>query len=115
MRNSATAIAAAISALGLAAPATAATPLSVRDSFRIGTSGTIFCSAQSMATDAVLRGMFDAGYTVTCKDAALPVVLHHNTPNNSISLLWADTTDREDGSKRHALFPRYERHHADRP
>ena len=73
MRNSATAIAAAISALGLAAPATAATPLSVRDSFRIGTSGTIFCSAQSMATDAVLKGMFDAGYTVTCKDAALPV------------------------------------------
>ena len=73
MRNSATAIAAAISALGLAAPANAATPLSVRDSFRIGTSGTIFCSAQSMATDAVLKGMFDAGYTLTCKDAALPV------------------------------------------
>ena len=37
MRNSATAIAAAIAALGLAAPASAATPLSVRDSFRIGT------------------------------------------------------------------------------
>jgi len=73
MRNSATAIAAAIAALGLAAPASAATPLSVRDSFRIGTSGTIFCSAQTLATDAALKGMFDAGYTVTCKDAALPV------------------------------------------
>lgn len=49
------------------------------------------------------------------KDTALPVVLHHNTPNNSISVLWADTTDRDDGLKRRALFPRYERHHVDRP
>ena len=73
MRNKAIAIAAAISTLVLAAPPAAATPLSVRDSFRIGTSGTIFCSAQSLATDAVLKDMFDAGYAVTCRDAALPV------------------------------------------
>ncbi|MEO7571255.1 MAG: hypothetical protein ABIX10_02350 [Acidimicrobiales bacterium] len=49
------------------------------------------------------------------KAAALPLVLHHNTPNNSISPLWADSTDRTGGQNRHALFPRYERHHVDRP
>ena len=48
-------------------------------------------------------------------DAALPLILHHNTPNNSIAPLWADSTDRADGLGRHALFRRYERHHQDRP
>jgi CHAT domain-containing protein len=48
-------------------------PLSVRDSFRIGNAGTIFCSAQSVTTDKALSDMFDAGYSVTCRDAALPV------------------------------------------
>ncbi|HZC37089.1 MAG TPA: CHAT domain-containing protein, partial [Sphingomicrobium sp.] len=66
------AIAAALSCLGVAASAPAAS-LSVRDSFRIGSSGTIFCSAQSVATDPALRSMFDAGYSLTCRDAALPV------------------------------------------
>ena len=49
------------------------------------------------------------------KDASLPVVLFHNTPNNSISILWADTESQPGSSNRCALFPRYERHHADRP
>ena len=57
----------------LAAPAPAATPLSVRDSFRIGDSGTIFCSAQTETSDKALHGMFDMAYSVTCRDAALPV------------------------------------------
>jgi hypothetical protein len=73
MPRTAIAIAAVIS-VGLAAsPATAAPPLSVRDSFRIGSEGTIFCSAQNTATDAALTTMFDAGYSITCRDAALPV------------------------------------------
>jgi CHAT domain-containing protein len=72
MRNTAIAIAAAISGLTVASSAPAV-PLSVRDSFRIGSSGTIFCSAQTLATDSVLKSMFDTGYTVTCRDAALPV------------------------------------------
>jgi CHAT domain-containing protein len=72
MGKAAIAIAAAISALGLAGSAPAV-PLSVRDSFRIGSSGTIFCSAQSVANDPALKTMFDAGYSVTCRDAALPV------------------------------------------
>src|SRR6185312_9795694 len=67
------AIAAAIAALAGAAPSPAATPLSVRDSWRIGSSGTSFCSAQSLTTDSALTGMFDAGYSITCRDAALPV------------------------------------------
>lgn len=57
------------------------------------------------------KGRAPLGYA----DCALPVVLSHNTPNNSVSLLWADTTQEEDSLKRKALFPRYERHHRDRP
>lgn len=37
-------------------------------------------------------------------NCGLPLVLSHNTPNNSLSLLWADT------SKVRALFPRVSRH-----
>lgn len=48
-------------------------------------------------------------------DCALPLIMSHNTPNNSISLLWADTTDEPGSHQRRALFPRYERHHQDRP
>jgi CHAT domain-containing protein len=69
-----TVLAIATAFLGLATAASApAAPLSVRDSFRIGTSGTIFCSAQSTTTDKALSDMFDVGYSVTCRDAALPV------------------------------------------
>jgi hypothetical protein len=46
---------------------------------------------------------------------ALSVVLHHNTPNNSVGLLWADTSERDDGVHRRALFPRRERHNPERP
>ena len=63
---------AASSCIGLAAPA-GAIPLSVRDSFRIGSGGTIFCSAQSVAVDKALEGMFDSGYSLTCRDAASPI------------------------------------------
>lgn len=45
-------------------------------------------------------------------DCALPLVLGHNTPNNSVCLLWAETGP--EGLNRRALFPRYERHHRDR-
>ena len=67
-------IAAIATLAALAAGASApAAPLSVLDSFRIGNTGTVYCSAQSLATDAALTGMFDTGYSVTCRDAALPV------------------------------------------
>jgi hypothetical protein len=57
------------------------------------------------------KGRAPLGYA----DCALPLILAHNTPNNSVSLLWADTTDEPRGLNRLALFPRYERHHRDRP
>ncbi|HLO19032.1 MAG TPA: hypothetical protein VK192_00880 [Sphingomicrobium sp.] len=56
-----------------AAPSAPAAPLSVLDSFRIGNSGSVYCSAQNVSTDKALSGMFDAGYSMTCRDAALPV------------------------------------------
>jgi hypothetical protein len=48
-------------------------------------------------------------------DGRLPLVLAHNTPNNSISLLWADTMGRAGSNNQRALFPRRHRHNAERP
>lgn len=42
-------------------------------------------------------------------DCALPLVLEHNTPNNSIPLLWAETTGKHGPSMR-PLFRRRDRH-----
>ena len=72
MRGTLVASFAALAGLGLSMSASAV-PLSVRDSFRIGSGGTIFCSAQSVITDKALTGMFDAGYSLTCRDAASPI------------------------------------------
>lgn len=41
-------------------------------------------------------------------DCALPIILDHNTPNNSVPLLWADVTD--EGKAMRALFRRRHRH-----
>jgi hypothetical protein len=41
-------------------------------------------------------------------DCGLPLILSHNTPNNSLALLWADTSRAE------ALFPRVSRHREER-
>lgn len=72
MRKPALAIAAALSSLAVATSGGSA-PISVRDNFRVGTGGTIFCSAQSVVNDPALNTMFDVGYSLTCRDAALPV------------------------------------------
>lgn len=42
-------------------------------------------------------------------DCALPLILEHNTPNNSVPILWADTTG-EKGAKMASLFFRRDRH-----
>ena len=73
MSRAAVAIIAAVVGVSGAVASWAGTPLSVRDSWRIGNSGTSFCSAQSMTVDKALTGMFDAGYSITCRDAALAV------------------------------------------
>lgn len=43
-------------------------------------------------------------------DCALPVILDHNTPNNSISLLWAETTGDDGRHPMRPLFRRRDRH-----
>lgn len=59
--------------LSLSLPAIAAEkaqqPLSVRNSFRIGTSG-VTCTAQNAPRDPRLVGIFDRGYRLGCRDAA---------------------------------------------
>jgi hypothetical protein len=64
--------------------------------------------------DHILDDPFKGEAPLGYKQTALPAVLSHNTPNNSVSPLWADTTGRADSLQRRALFPRYERHHPDR-
>ena len=50
-----------------------AVPLSARDSFRIGSGGGGLCTAESLGADRALSGMFDRGYAIVCRDAAVPV------------------------------------------
>ncbi|MGN3975007.1 CHAT domain-containing protein [Tsuneonella sp. SYSU-LHT278] len=45
------------------------TPLSVRNSFRVGTSG-VACTAQNAPSDPRIGGMFDRAYRLSCRDAA---------------------------------------------
>ncbi|NML93447.1 CHAT domain-containing protein [Novosphingobium olei] len=61
-----------LAVLALAMPAMAsakAPPLSIRNSFRIGSSG-VMCTAQNAPADARISGMFDRSYRLTCRDAA---------------------------------------------
>jgi CHAT domain-containing protein len=58
--------------LTAAAPA-AAQPISLRDTFPIGSSSNIVCSGQSSALDPAFGDMFDRGYAMVCRDAAAPV------------------------------------------
>src|SRR5438034_7229793 len=96
MRRLAIAIAAVVTGLAGTVPSSATTPLSVRDSWRIGTSGTSFCSAQSLTIDKALTGMFDAGYSITCRDAALPVgkLYKIKSGGDAEARLAADRADR---------------------
>ncbi len=57
----------------LQVPPAAAQPVAMRDSFRIGSGASVLCTAQSMIADRALVDMFDQGYAITCRDAALPV------------------------------------------
>ena len=66
------ALAAAAVIAGLPAAA-GAVPLSARDSFRIGSGGGVLCTAESLGADRALSGMFDRGYAIVCRDAAVPV------------------------------------------
>ena len=41
---------------------------------------------------------------------ALPLILEHNTPNNSLALLWADTAGENGKHAMRPLFRRRQRH-----
>lgn len=43
-------------------------------------------------------------------ECALPLVLEHNTPNNSVALLWADTAGKDGRHAMRPLFRRRQRH-----
>ncbi|KJU86502.1 hypothetical protein MBAV_001303 [Candidatus Magnetobacterium bavaricum] len=47
------------------------------------------------------------------KDCGLPLVLHHNTPNNSIYPLWNRRAMDDTSISFTPLFIRYERHRSD--
>lgn len=66
--------------LAILAAAAAAQPslasaqsLSTQDSFRIGSATSSLCSAQFLNVDRGLSDMFDRGYTLICRDAAVPI------------------------------------------
>jgi len=61
-------------AIVYAAPAAADDrPISVRDSFPVGTGGETVCTAQVITRDPALVDMFDRGFSILCRDAAAPV------------------------------------------
>ena len=67
-------IAAAAAATLLLLPVPAmAQPVSYRDSFRVGSGAGVLCTAESMVRDPTLVDMFDRGYSIVCRDAAVPV------------------------------------------
>jgi CHAT domain-containing protein len=66
-------LAAAAAAAGPAVAAATAPPISLRDSFRLGSGSGVLCSVESRATDPALKTMFDRGYAIVCRDAAVPV------------------------------------------
>ena len=55
-------------------PATAgAVPLSTRIRSASAAAGGVLCTAESLGADRALTGMFDRGYPIVCRDAAVPV------------------------------------------
>lgn len=65
--------------------------------------------------DSVLTDEHKGSAELGFRDVALPLVLSHNTPNDSVAMLWGDTNAVPESRRFSALFPRYERHHKDRP
>lgn len=81
---------------------------------RVSTTAPEFAQLAEAYYDEIMTDEFKGRAPLGYAGCELPVVLTHNTPNNSVSLLWADTTAEQNGLGRRALFPRYERHHKDR-
>jgi CHAT domain-containing protein len=74
MRRPGCSFLAAVAAAAAASAGAAAEPrISLQDSFRLGSGGGIVCSAESASRDPALKDMFDRGYAIVCRDAAVPV------------------------------------------
>ncbi|MDT9600371.1 CHAT domain-containing protein [Sphingosinicella rhizophila] len=56
-----------------AMPIGAAEPIGMTDTFRIGSEGRSICTAQVTPADRALSDMFDRGYAILCRDAAVSV------------------------------------------
>lgn len=65
----------------------------------------------SIETDSIKKGKTDARWGFAA--CGLPVVLEHNTPNNSVALIWAESDGSASGAKAmRPLFRRRQRHTA---
>jgi CHAT domain-containing protein len=73
IRRGAGMAAVAVAGLFLQLPAATAQSISALDSFRIGSGAGVLCTAQSQLTDPAFTDMFDRGYSLVCRDAAVPV------------------------------------------
>lgn len=63
----------------------------------------------SIETDSIKKGKTDARWGFAA--CGLPLVLEHNTPNNSVALIWAETDGTAPGAKAmRPLFRRRQRH-----
>jgi hypothetical protein len=87
----------------------------VADSVRVGPDWRSIEELCKKYYDPLLDDKHKGSVPMGFEKCELPIVLHHNTPNNSICLLWGDTVGRDQAMPLRALFPRYERHHEDRP
>ncbi len=69
----------------------------------------------SYVDDEVKIGASSKSSALGFRDSRLPLVLSHNTPNNSVGILWENTSAESESERRFTpLFPRHERHKADR-
>ena len=85
------------------------------DSLKVDLTAPAFAELTERYYDEVMTDVHKGRAPLGYGNCNLPVVMSHNTPNNSVTLLWAETPDKLPALGRRALFPRYERHHRDRP
>lgn len=62
----------------------------------------------AIESESLKRGRTDAKYGFA--SGRLPLVMEHNTPNNSVALLWAETGGSEGRPAMRPLFRRRHRH-----
>ncbi len=99
----------AVVALALASAPARAQPISLRDTFTLGSSSSLLCSAQASALDRAYGTMFDRGYSVVCRDAAAPVAnlyalrLRGGDPAERLAALRRERTECAAASARTAV------------